>query len=131
VIEPNSDREPVAQLTGDETRLARAALVHVLFGPYAIPDSEFHTLLGFTREEAQALEDSLGEALGERIGEVRDGMICAAMFFPPSAVAQLDRWKQTYGERLGPIDDWQIDIGRSARGDLARVWIPEGREPSP
>ncbi len=105
--------------------------MHVLSGPYAIPDWEFDTLVGFTREEAQALKDSLGQALGERIGEVRDGMICAAEFFPPSAVAQLDRWKQTYGERLGPIHDWQIDIGRSARGDFARVWIPERREPSP
>jgi len=58
-----------------------------------------------------------------------DGLICVAEFFPPGMAAQLDRWRRDYGERLGPVDDWVIDVGRSSAGDVARVWIPEGREP--
>jgi hypothetical protein len=124
-----ADGTLVVRLTQDEAKLARAALAGTLYGPYSIPEWEFHTLMGFRTDEAQALLDALGRAIGERIGEHRDGRICVAEFFPPEASTQLGRWKAKYAERLGPIDDWVIDVGRSRDGDFTRVWIPEGREP--
>jgi hypothetical protein len=124
-----ADETLVVHLTEDETRLARAAVSNVLHGPYAIPDWEFQTLTGFQTDEARALLDATGRAIGRRIGEVHDGMRCVAEFDPPGAADQVRDWKAKYGELLGPTDDWIIDVGRSPDGDFARIWIPEGREP--
>jgi hypothetical protein len=123
-----ADGSLVVRLTQDESQLARAALGSVLSGPYAIPAWEFHTLIGFRSDEAQVLRDGLGRALGDRVGERRDGLICVAEFFPPDALAELDRWKADHRDRLGPVEEWRIDVGRSSTGDFARVWIPAGRD---
>jgi hypothetical protein len=49
----------VVQLTRDEAKLLRGALNNILGGPYAIPEWEFHTLLGFRTDEARVLLDAL------------------------------------------------------------------------
>jgi hypothetical protein len=124
-----ADERLVVHLTEDETRLARAAVSSILSGPYAIPEWEFDTMTGFRTDEARALLDATGRAIGQRIGERRDGLRCVAEFRPPDASGQARDWKAKYGDLLGPTDDWVIDIPRPQDGEVARIWIPETREP--
>lgn len=60
-----ADHALVVCLTEDEARLARAGLVSTMHGPYAVPEWEFHTLMGFRSDEARVLLDSLRDALEE------------------------------------------------------------------
>ena len=60
-----ADHALVVCLTEDEAKLARAGLASIMHGPHAIPEWEFHTLMGFRSDEARVLLDSLRGALGE------------------------------------------------------------------
>jgi hypothetical protein len=55
----------VVHLTRDEARAALGALREVLLGPYAIPPSEFHTLMSFRPDEARMVLDALINALSD------------------------------------------------------------------
>jgi hypothetical protein len=59
------DGRLVVHLTRDEARAAHGALREVLIGPYAIPPSEFHTLMGFRPDEARVVLEALGNALSD------------------------------------------------------------------
>jgi hypothetical protein len=63
-----ADGSLVVHLTRDEARLARSALREVVLGPYRIPESEFQTLLGFRRDDADGLLNALSDALTEPAG---------------------------------------------------------------
>jgi hypothetical protein len=58
-----ADGSLVVHLTRDEARAAHGALREVLLGPHAIPEWEFHPLMGFRPDAARVVFDALGAAL--------------------------------------------------------------------
>ena len=61
MIEQNAHRV-VSQLTKSEATIMANAINEVCHGPEAIPESEFGTRIGASRQQAEPLQEALGEA---------------------------------------------------------------------
>lgn len=60
------------------------------------------------------------------VGKRRDGRTCVAAFMPPDAYARYEVWRTTNEERYGPVEDWEVDVGRAAGGkDFVAVWVAD------
>jgi hypothetical protein len=49
----------------------------------------------------------------------------------PDAFARYVAWKQANLDRSGPLEDWEVGMGRATDGrDFVAVWVPEQHAPS-
>lgn len=53
-------------LTTDELFAIQGALAQICYGPYAIEDWEFHTLVGVTKKEAEELFEQIRTTVKEK-----------------------------------------------------------------
>jgi hypothetical protein len=60
------------------------------------------------------------------VGSRRHGRICVAAFMPPDAQARYHAWRQMNIDRYGPVNEWEVGVGRAIGGkDFVAVWVPE------